>query len=101
VYGNRAALALFNCTEQELLSRHLPDIDAMFHAGGWPEFISELRKSRALERQAVLLNSSQNPLLVDLDNSIIALDDSEFVFIFAARSAIVWKQREISMPSWR
>ena len=83
VYGNRAALALFNCTEQELLSRHLPDIDAMFHAGGWPEFISELRKSRALERQAVLLNSLQNPLLVDLDNSIVALDDSEFVFIFS------------------
>ncbi|MDA0230719.1 MAG: ATP-binding protein [Proteobacteria bacterium] len=83
VYGNQAALTLLNCSEQDLLSRRMPDIDVIFGPGGWREFVAELRESHAHERQAVLLDARQRPLLVNLDNSIVALDEAELVFYFA------------------
>jgi len=82
-YGNRAALALFDCSEQEFFARHMHDIDAIFRGKGWCEFVSELRNSGALERQAVLLDVAQRQLLVDLDILIVALDGMEWVFYFA------------------
>ena len=76
VYGNRAALTLFGCSEQELLSWRMPDIDATFRGGGWCEHISELQQSRTLERQTILLDATQQPLLVDLDSSVVAMDSA-------------------------
>ena len=83
VYGNRAALTLFGRSEQQLLSHSMPDIDATFRAGGWCEYISEMRHSGARERQTILLDAAQQPLLVDLDSSMVAMDGAEWVCSFA------------------
>ena len=61
----------------------MPDIDATFRGGGWCEHISELQQSRTLERQTILLDATQQPLLVDLDSSVVAMDGAEWVCYFA------------------
>ena len=66
-----------------LLSWRLPDIDATFRGGGWCEHISELQQSRTLERQTILLDATQQPLLVNLDSSVVAMDGAEWVCYLA------------------
>ena len=83
VYGNGAALELFGCSEAELVRHRLPDIDAAFRDGGWPEFIAELRASGSFERETILFNKSEHPLLVDLNCSLSTMDGEEFIFYFA------------------
>ena len=61
----------------------MPDIDATFRGGGWCEHISELQQSRTLERQTILLDATQQPLLVDLDSFVVAMDGAEWVCYFA------------------
>lgn len=61
----------------------MPDIDATFRGGGWCEHISELQQSRTLERQTILLDATQQPPLVDLDSSVVAMDGAEWVCYFA------------------
>ncbi|MDP6426774.1 MAG: ATP-binding protein [Rhodospirillales bacterium] len=82
VYGNRAALALFDCSEQELLSRRMADIDAAFGGGGWSDFIAELRASGSFERETILLGESERPLLVNLSSSLAVMDGEETVICF-------------------
>ena len=103
LFANRAVQRLLDCSEEKLLDRRVADIDAAHQDDGWREFVDELRKVGAVERQTVLLNKSDQALAVDPDCSVAKLDGEEYIFLFVRHislsdtSAKAWKRRGSSL----